>query len=177
MAKVGREDKANGAAAFACAFTNEKCLVVWPKTKRTRLDNQKRTTHMKTFIVAFLVIFVRGFSPEKTIDPVDLTYKWDITWFGYTSFLREIERFPKAEKEAYQKKMKKSFVRFKQNGSYTMRFIKTKDEGTWEIKNKQLLLNSSQGAKVEFTITPLSKTKLRLYQVQKKDTLFMMLER
>jgi len=132
---------------------------------------------MKTFALVFLMVFAGNYHPEKYIDPIDLTYKWEIIWFGYTSFLREIERFPKAEKEAYQKKMKKSFARFKQNGSYTMRFIKTKDEGTWRIKDKQLFLNSNQGAKVEFTIEQLSKTKLKLYQVQKKDTLFMMLER
>ncbi|OJJ23743.1 hypothetical protein BKI52_05175 [marine bacterium AO1-C] len=132
---------------------------------------------MKTFILAFLITLTSGYKQDNLIDPIDLTYKWEITWFGYTSFLREIERFPKAEKEAYQKKMKKSFIRFKQNGSYAIRFIKTKDEGSWKIKNKQLSLHSNEGAKVEFTVEQLSKNKLKLYQVQKKDTLFMMLER
>lgn len=131
---------------------------------------------MKILALLFFILLGGG-KPEKMIEPINLAYKWDITWFGYTSFLREIERFPKAEKEAYQKKMKRSFVRFKQNGTYAMRFIKTKDEGTWQTKNEQLLLQSKQGAKVAFTIEALSKTKLRLYQVQKKDTLFMMLER
>lgn len=133
---------------------------------------------MKTSILACWILLT-GFYAQGLKEPkqLDLTHKWQITWFSYTSFLREIERFPKAEKEAYQKKMKKSFIRFRQSGAYSMRFLKTKDEGTWQATRQELTLNSAKGAKVKFKIQPISETKLKLYQVQKKDTLLMIIER
>ena len=133
---------------------------------------------MKTSILACWVMFM-GFYAQghKEIKQIDLAHKWQITWFSYTSFLREIERFPKAEKEAYQKKMKRSFIRFKQSGSYSMRFLKTKDDGTWQATRQELILNSAKGAKVKFEIESISETKIKLYQVQKKDTLLMIIER
>lgn len=132
---------------------------------------------MKPLLIAtFLLTNALTVTPKKET-LLDLTYKWRITWFSFASFAHELENFPPAEKQAFQHKLKKAFIRFKQNGSYSMRVFETKDEGTWKNKNNELVLNSKQGVEVKFKIQQITAKQLKLYNVQKSDTLFMLIKR
>lgn len=132
---------------------------------------------MKSLLIAICLLTNVFTATPKKETLLDLTYKWRITWFSFASFAREIENFPPAEKQAFQHKLKKAFIRFKQNGSYAMRVFETKDEGTWKSKNKELILNSKQGGEVKFKIQQITARQLKLYNVRKSDTLFMLIKR
>lgn len=131
-------------------------------------------------LLIFLWFMQTGTLPpvaDQKVPTIDLAYKWKITWLSFTSFAREAEHFPAEEKEAYQKKLKKAFIRFRQNKAYSMRVFNTKDQGTWTAKGNELTLNSDEGGKVKFKIEKISAKALKLYNVQKNDTLFMLIKR
>lgn len=109
--------------------------------------------------------------------PPDLTHKWQITWCGFASFAEEYEKFSEAEKADYQKKIKKSFVRFRSNQTYTMQVFDAKDRGTWAIEQNNLLLKSKGGARVKFLIKKNARKSFTLYNVQRKDTLLIQINR
>ncbi|WP_299458744.1 hypothetical protein [uncultured Microscilla sp.] len=115
--------------------------------------------------------------PENVAQEINLTYKWQITWCGFASFSQEYEKFSSAERATYQKKLKKAFIRFKSNQTYSMQVFNTKDRGTWATQNNLLVLKSNEGGKVKFMIEKTSPKELTLLNVQKKDTLLIKIRR
>lgn len=121
-------------------------------------------------LVCLMSVSVRQQTP-------DLTHKWKIIWCGFASFAQEYEKFSEAEKTNYQKKIKKAFIRFKSNQTYSMQVFNAKDQGSWVIQQNKLLLKSKGGAKVEFLIKKKAKKAFTLYNVQRKDTLLIQIKR
>ncbi len=107
----------------------------------------------------------------------DLVHKWKVTWCGFASFAEEYDKFSEVERANYQNKIKKSFVRFKSNKTYSMQVFNAKDRGTWTIEQNKLFLKSKGGAKVEFLIKKNARKAFTLYNIQQKDTLLIQIKR
>ncbi|EAY25407.1 hypothetical protein [Microscilla marina] len=129
---------------------------------------------MKILILSVCMLLLL---PKSATQEVNLTHKWQITWCGFASFFQEYEKFSPVERATYQKKLKKAFIRFKSNQTYSMQVFDTKDRGTWATQNNLLVLKSNEGVKVKFMIEKTSAKELTLLNVQKKDTLLIKIRR
>lgn len=130
---------------------------------------------MKLLSLSLLILFstFRQWGGQE----VDLAHKWQITWCGFASFVPEYEKFSEEEKATYRKKIKKAFIRFRSNQTYSMQVFDAQDSGSWVIQKNMLLLKSKQGVNIEFLVEKNAKRAFTLYNVQQKDTLLVRIKR